>query len=145
MATTSSASGSSGAKATTTTKPTPDVAPVVSSDVEPEIAAGQSVEETKIPAGYAGTLGFDELHGEPVAEKRADIMARVSALAPHVTPEFVKAYGISDETLKDIADGFAPPPPAIGPNHTSDLYLTPGGWIQEKPGRTPGETTAISR
>ena len=144
MATTSSASGSTGAKSTTPAKvETPVATP--SSDVEPEIAAGQSVEETKVPAGYAGTLGFDDVYGEPKDEKRSDLMNRVAALAPHVTPEFVKAYGISDETLSDIANGFAPPPPAIGPNHTSDLYLTPGGWVQEKPGRTPGETTAISR
>jgi hypothetical protein len=63
-----------------------------------------------------------------------NLLAAAQAKAPNLTAEFVSAYEITDQMLADIANGLTPPPPAIGPAHTSDLYLTPGGWVQTAPG-----------
>lgn len=105
-------------------------------------------------AGFAGRVGFDLVDsGGPVVafvdpdRIPADVtpavqpnaggdklLAAAQAKAPNLTAEFVSAYGLSRETLADIANGAVSPPPAIGPAHTSDLYLTPGGWVQTAPG-----------
>jgi hypothetical protein len=104
--------------------------------------------------GYAGRSGFDILESDSptvafVDPKRipADVtpavqpdagsdrlLAAAQAKAPNLTREFVTAYALTEQNLADIANGSVPPPPAIGPAHTSDLYLTPGGWTQTAPG-----------
>lgn len=103
-------------------------------------------------AGYAGRYGFDLSGVDTVAAKStpvdvttavrpdsggSELLAAAQAKAPNLTPEFVKAYGLSDDVLAGIARGEISPPPAIGPAHTSDLYLTPGGWQQTPPGVSP--------
>jgi hypothetical protein len=65
------------------------------------------------------------------------LFAAALAKAPNLTKDFVSKMKISDEMLAQIARGEIPPPPAIGPVYTSDLYLTPGGWQQTPPGVPP--------
>jgi hypothetical protein len=65
------------------------------------------------------------------------LLAAAQAKAPNLTREFVTKMKISDEMLAQIARGEISPPPAIGPNYTADLYLTPGGWQQTPPGVPP--------
>jgi hypothetical protein len=62
------------------------------------------------------------------------LLAAAQAKAPNLTREFCDAYGLGDDVLAGIARGEIPPPPANGPIHTSDLYLTPGGWVSAPPG-----------
>lgn len=148
MATTPRVNTTSDAKLSASDKDAPDpgsgtsVSPVV----QPEIAAGQSVEESKVPDGYAGRHGFDLIDedGSPALKGRK-LLAAAQLKAPSLTQEFVDAYGLNDDVLRQIADGTVSPPPAIGPAHTTDLYLTPGGWQQTKPGVEPGASDAIGR
>jgi hypothetical protein len=75
------------------------------------------------------------------------LLAAAQAKAPNLTREFADAYGLGDDVLAGIARGEIPPPPTVGPIHTSDLYLTPGGWVSAPPG-VPLEaagTNAIAR
>jgi hypothetical protein len=75
------------------------------------------------------------------------LLAAAQAKAPNLTREFADAYGLGDDVLAGIARGEIPPPPTVGPVHTSDLYLTPGGWVSAPPG-VPLEaagTNAIAR
>jgi hypothetical protein len=130
-------------RSTTPEKGAPN--PVVSPDTQPENTSGQSVEETKVPDGFAGSYGFDLEGDGPAKTSAKDLLRDAQVLAPSLTAEFVKAYGLSDDVLREIASGMVPPPPAIGPNHTVDLYLTPGGWQITKPGVVPGASDAISR
>jgi hypothetical protein len=65
------------------------------------------------------------------------LFAAALAKAPNLTKDFVSKMKITDEMLAQIARGEIPPPPAIGPTYTSDLYLTPGGWQQTPPGVPP--------
>ncbi|MEV6633883.1 hypothetical protein AB0M54_24340 [Actinoplanes sp. NPDC051470] len=65
------------------------------------------------------------------------LFAAALAKAPNLTKEFVSKMGITEEMLAGIARGEIPPPPAIGPIYTTDLYLTPGGWQQTPPGVPP--------
>lgn len=135
--TTSRASGSTPDPKTTT--------PVVTGDTDPVLTSGQSVEETtENPSGLAGVHGFDEIAPDS-KEGKKDARERARVLAPHLSDEFISAFKLSDETVRDIADGRTPPPPAIGPNYTGDLYLTPGGWQHTGPGVAPGESSAIAR
>lgn len=105
-------------------------------------------------AGFAGRSGFEALEADSAAVAFVDpdripadvtpavqpnaggdrLLAAAQAKAPNLTAEFVSAYGLTPENLAEIANGSVPPPPAIGPAHTSDLYLTPGGWVQTAPG-----------
>jgi hypothetical protein len=62
------------------------------------------------------------------------LLAAAQAKAPNLTREFCDAYGLGDDVLAGIARGEIPPPPTVGPVHTSDLYLTPGGWVSAPPG-----------
>jgi hypothetical protein len=62
------------------------------------------------------------------------LLAAAQAKAPNLTREFADAYGLDDDVLAGIARGEIPPPPTVGPVHTSDLYLTPGGWVSAPPG-----------
>jgi len=77
----------------------------------------------------------------------SELLAAAQAKAPSLTQEYVDAYGLEDEVLAGIARGEIPPPPAIGPLHSADLYLTPGGWQQTPPGVPPENVgaNAISR
>jgi hypothetical protein len=88
--------------------------------------------------GFKGTDGFDLLDSSK-KESKGDLLKRAQVRAPSLTQEFVDAYSLSDEVLTGIADGLIPPPPAIGPIHTSDLYLTPGGWQQTPIGVAPAD------
>jgi len=130
----------------------PADAPVVpnTSDV-PDPRTG---DDAITPAGYAGRSGFEVLESSAPAVAFVDpkripadvtpavqpdaggdtLLAAAQAKAPNLTSEFVSAYGLTRENLAEIASGAVPPPPAIGPAHSSDLYLTPGGWTQTAPG-----------
>lgn len=133
----------------------PKDSPVVpkSGDVPDPRTASDEFKEGK-QAGFAGRVGFDLVDSDGPVVAFVDperipadvtsavqpdaggdkLLAAAQAKAPNLTAEFVSAYGLSRETLADIANGAVPPPPAIGPAHTSDLYLTPGGWVQTAPG-----------
>lgn len=79
----------------------------------------------EVTAGVSPDAGGDELFAAALAK------------APNLTREFVDKMGITREMLAQIARGEVPPPPAIGPIYTADLYLTPGGWQQTPPGVPP--------
>jgi hypothetical protein len=89
----------------------------------------QGVNPDRIPAevtpGVSPDAGGDELFAAALAK------------APNLTKEFVSKMGLTRDMLAQIARGEVPPPPAIGPIYTSDLYLTPGGWQQTPPGVPP--------
>jgi hypothetical protein len=65
------------------------------------------------------------------------LLAAAQAKAPSLTREFVDKMGLDEETLAQIARGEIPPPPTPGPLHTSDMYVTPGGYQQTPPGVPP--------
>ena len=65
------------------------------------------------------------------------LLAAAQAKAPSLTKEFVQAFDLNDQQVAMIARGEEPPPPAPGPVHTNDLYLTPGGWQVTPPGVPP--------
>jgi hypothetical protein len=135
-------------------------APTTSDVIDP-----RSGEDFKTPDGYAGLSGFEALTspsaGVPAVDpenKPVDVtqgvqpesggdqlLAAAQMKAPNLTAEFVSEYGLTPADLGAIARGEVPPPPAIGPVHTTDLHLTPGGWQVTPPGVAPGETNAIRR
>jgi hypothetical protein len=84
------------------------------------------VDPNRIPAEVAPSVTPD------AAGDR--LLAAAQAKAPNLTREFCDAYGLGDDVLAGIARGEIPPPPHVGPVHTSDLYLTPGGWVSAPPG-----------
>lgn len=107
-------------------------------------------------AGHKGRYGFPEDTGPtgtiprydpkrlPVEvtshvmpEAKDELWAAVRVAAPNLTPEFAEAFGLDDEILGAIARREIPPPPSNGPIHTSDLYLTPGGWQSVPAGVDP--------
>jgi hypothetical protein len=101
-------------------------------NVEASTASGsvvQGVDPDHIPVevspGVTPDAGGDELFAAALAK------------APNLTKEFVSKMGITREHLAGIARGEIPPPPAIGPIYTTDLYLTAGGWQQTPPGVPP--------
>ena len=102
-----------------------------------------------VPASTAGLKGrTDATSSGDVAELRgADLLKAAQAKAPSLTAEFVKTFDLDDEELREIARGAVPPPPTIGPLHTADLHLTPGGWQVTPVGVKPQDVggTAISR
>lgn len=112
------------------------------SPAKPESPKTPTPEPGSPPAGLSGQHGFD---GSPEVADDRPVLERAQVKAPNLTAAFVKAYGLDDDVLEGIARGEIPPPPTIGPEHTSDLYLTPGGWQQTAPGVAPGDGTAISR
>lgn len=135
-------------------------APVAGDVPDPRTASDSFTEGDQ--AGYAGRSGFDQL-ASPVgaipyvdpANKLVDVtpgvqpdsgtdklLAAAQLKAPNLTRAFVDAYGLTNHDLAEIAQGAVPPPPAIGPVHTSDLHLTPGGWVQTPPGISPEEYAA---
>lgn len=94
--------------------------------------------------GLAGTVETkDSSVSAPFSLAEAQRSAQ--SVAPHVTEEYAKTFRLSKEMLTGIGNGTYPPPPAIGPIYTGDLYLTSGGWVHTLPGVAPGESTAISR
>lgn len=126
------------------------------SDVPVDPRSGQSFDDAK-------TNGLKGVHGEDVVNATGSVVPGVDpdripvevtpgvtpdaggdklfaaalAKAPNLTKEFVSKMKITDEMLAQIARGEVPPPPAIGPIYTTDLYLTPGGWQQTPPGVPP--------
>src|SRR5215217_1671962 len=66
-----------------------------------------------------------------------DLLTAAQAKAPNLTAAFIDQYGLVDEDLKAIARGEVPPPPTVGPIHTTDLHLTSGGWQQTPVGVAP--------
>lgn len=159
-------------KATAPNKPVADDKPVVVSDAPEGATIAPVAGEVPDPRassftegdqkGFQGRHGFENLDGPAAAvgfvdpdNIRADVtpgvqpdsggdklLAAAQEKAPNLTADFVKAYGLTEQNLADIANGSVPPPPAIGPEHTSDLYLTPGGWQQTPPGISPDEYAA---
>lgn len=107
---------------------------------------------------HAGRSGFEQLSGDspggipnvdpkripaevtpgvtPDAGRDA-LLAAAQAAAPNLTREFADSYELGDDVLAAIARREVPPPPAAGPIHSSDLYLTPGGWQNVPPGVAP--------
>jgi hypothetical protein len=94
----------------------------------------QGVDPDRIPAelspGVSPDAGGDKL------------LAAAQAKAPSLTKEFVEAFDLDDSQVAMIARGEEPPPPAVGPVHTNDLYLTPGGWQLTPPGVPPSDVGA---
>lgn len=95
-----------------------------------------------------GAAGLKGLHEPTAAEPTGgDLLKAAQEKAPNLTAEFVTTFKLTDEQLAGIARGAIPPPPAIGPAHTADLYLTPAGWQQTPPGVKPEDVgkDAIAR
>lgn len=135
-------------------------APVAGDVPDPRTASDSFTEGDQ--DGYAGRTGFDVLESPVGAipyvdpeNKHVDVtpgvqpdsngdklLAAAQLKAPNLTRAFVDAYELSDHDLAQIAQGAVPPPPAIGPAHTSDLHLTPGGWTQTPPGISPEDYAA---
>lgn len=89
-------------------------------------AAVPVVDPSRIPAEVSPSVTPDAAGDK--------LLAAAQAKAPNLTREFADAYGLGDDVLAGIARGEIPPPPAVGPIHSSDLYLTPGGWVSAPPG-----------
>jgi len=126
-----------------TTKPTP--APKAT---ETQGLKGMSgAPDTAVPAVDPDNLPVEVAPGVVPDAGGDSLFAAALVKAPNLTKEFVKAYGLTDETLTAIARGEVSPPPVIGPEHTADLYLTPGGWQQTPKGVKPEDVgrNAISR
>lgn len=113
------------------------------------MATVQKQDDTQpAPKASAGLMGRHTPDDGGVDVLRGDeLMAAAQAKAPSLTTEFVAAYKLSDDDLRKIARGEVPPPPAIGPVHTADLYLTPAGWQQTPVGVKPADVggNAIAR
>lgn len=100
------------------------------------------------PKAAGQMAGLKGRHESKVSEPTGgDLLKAAQEKAPNLTAEFVDAFGLTDEDLAGIARGSIPPPPAIGPVHTADLYLTPAGWQQTHPGVKPEDANsdAIAR
>lgn len=108
---------------------------------EPEVAPAQAPGAevgASSPAGLRGNYEPPAV-ADPADVKGAELLALAQAKAPSLTAEFVKAMGIGDDELRDIARGLVPPPPTPGPLHTADMYRTPAGYQQTPPGVAPHE------
>lgn len=154
-AATSADGGDSGAVAPTAPAPSPQFT-TKPGDVTADPRTGKPFGEAKT-AGLKGRAGFDIIDepGNVVQGVDPDaipaevtpgvtpdaggdeLLAAAMAKAPSLTKEFVESYGLGKDVLAAIARGEVPPPPTPGPIHTSDLYLTPGGWQQTPPGVPP--------
>lgn len=102
----------------------------------------------EVPASTAGLKGRTDAPPGSVDDLRgADLLKAAQEKAPSLTAEFVKTFDLDDDELREIARGAVPPPPTVGPLHTVDLHLTPGGWqitpVGVKPQDVGGD--AISR
>lgn len=85
----------------------------------------------------AQALGSDVV--APVDPKRDNLLARAQVRAPSMTAEFVDFHDLPDEYLEAIANGTEPPPPVNGPNPSTHLHFTPGGWQVTPLGVKPEE------
>jgi hypothetical protein len=92
-------------------------------------AAGNTV-----PAVDPNRIPAEVSHGVSPDAGGDALLAAAQAKAPNLTREFADRYGLGDDVLAGIARGEVPPPPHVGPVHSSDLYLTPGGWVSAAPG-----------
>ena len=107
---------------------------------DPEKGSPEAVPESKPgSAGFKGLHGFDNV--SDTKESESSLLKRAQVKAPGLTAEFVAAYSLSPEVVAGIANGEIPPPPVIGPVHSTDLYLTPGGWQQTPVGVSPADVT----
>lgn len=96
------------------------------------------------PVHIAGRVEISDIAASDFSDHSgADLLKAAQAKAPSLTKE----HGLTDDELRGVARGEIPPPPANGPLHTTDLYLTPGGWQQVPPGVKPEDAgkNAISR
>jgi hypothetical protein len=113
--------------------------------------AVQKQEDKQTAASKVETRGLkgrvEVVDSGVAAMSGAELLAAAQEKAPNLTQEFVDAFGLTNEDLAEIARGSVPPPPAIGPVHTADLYLTPAGWQQTPPGVKPEDVggNAVSR
>lgn len=96
-------------------------------------------------AGLVGRSGDVDTGISTLSGK--ELLTAAQRRAPSLSQEYVSAFDLGDDELRAIADGTVPPPPAIGPLHTVDLHLTPGGWQITPPGVKPEDVgkNAISR
>lgn len=115
---------------------------------EPQKTTAPAAVDADVKAGTAGLMGRHDATPAGVDELKGDeLLAAAQVKAPSLTKEFVGAYKLSDDELRMIARGEVPPPPTIGPVHTTDLYLTPAGWQQTPVGVKPEDVggNAIAR
>ena len=84
---------------------------------------------------------------EPAAPAKDELLAAAQKQAPHVDRAFLAKHGLDDEYLGKLARGEEPPPPYNGPDYTTDLHLTDGGWQITPVGVSPEDVgkDAISR
>jgi hypothetical protein len=101
-----------------------------------DIAGGPSGSSTP-QGGLKGRIDPDNVEGGGTELKGKALLEAAQKRAPNLTQEFIDAYKLTDEEVRSIASGGTPPPPSIGPLHSTDLYLTPGGWQQTPPGVKP--------
>jgi hypothetical protein len=78
-----------------------------------------------------------EITSHVMPHAKDELWAAVRVAAPNLTPELAALYGLDDDVLAAIARREIPPPPAVGPIRSSDLYLTPGGWQNVPAGVDP--------
>lgn len=118
----------------------PAETPAVQTDSKGGVVA-PDVQETGNPA-LAGLHGFDKLEHEPDGKRATtrELLERAQKRAPQFTKEYVEAFDLPDEYLEAVANGSEPAPPVVGPAHTVDRYLTPGGWVSVPPGVDPAAT-----
>lgn len=120
-------------------------APQVKDDSGTSSDTGDKLAKNPLQGGPGGTpdatKGFKGVHdataGDVSTLKGAELLKAAQAKAPNLSQEFVDSFKLDDDALRSIANGSVPPPPAIGPLHTVDLYLTPGGWQVTPPGVKP--------
>lgn len=124
-----------------TTKPAPTAKPADG------LKGMSGAPDTAVPVADPENLKVEVGPGVKPDAGGDKLFAAALEKAPNLTKEFVAAYGITAEMLTAIARGEVSPPPAIGPVHTTDLYLTPGGWQQTPKGVKPEDVggNAISR
>lgn len=104
-------------------------------------AGGRSGFEALEPGGTVPRYDPDnlpvEITSHVMPNAKDELWAAVRVAAPNLTPELAATYGLDDDVLAAIARREIPPPPAVGPIRSSDLYLTPGGWQNVPAGVDP--------
>lgn len=106
--------------------------------VGPDAAAAAKANQATVQARVE--LGSDVAAPvDPAKNARNNLIARAQVRAPSLTPEFVDYHDLPDEYLEAIAAGVEPPPPVNGPNPSTHLHFTPGGWQVTPLGVSPEE------
>lgn len=104
-------------------------------------AGGRFGFETPEPGGTVPRYDPDnlpvEITSHVMPNAKDELWAAVRVAAPNLTPELAATYELGDDVLAAIARREVPPPPAVGPIRSSDLYLTPGGWQNVPAGVDP--------